>query len=77
MSPSRKCELLERERVIIDVDDGLALWVLVDEATKDRASRHPLASRGGVIELRVSSWDLDDHMLAALGLSPSGMERVV
>ncbi len=25
----------------------------------------------------MSSWDLDDHMLAALGLSPSGIERIV
>jgi hypothetical protein len=25
----------------------------------------------------VSSWDLDDHVLATLGLGPGGVERVV
>lgn len=63
--------------MIIDVNDGLALWALIDEATKDCASRHPLASRGEVVQLRVSSRDLDDHVLASLGLSPSRVERVV
>jgi hypothetical protein len=69
-------ELAERERVIIDVHDGLALRAFVDEATKDRASGHPLASRGEVVELLASAWDLDDHMLTAFGLVPSRMERV-
>jgi len=63
--------------VIVDVDDWLPLCAVVEEATKNRASGHPLASRGEVVELLVSAWDLDDHMLSALGLSPSGIERIV
>jgi hypothetical protein len=63
--------------VIVDVDDGVTLWALIEEATKDCASWHPLASRGEVVQLRVSSRDLDDHVLAPLSLGPSGVERVV
>jgi hypothetical protein len=63
--------------VIVDVDEWFILWALIYEATKDRASRYPLAGEGEVVKLGVSSWDLDNHVLTTLGLSTSGVERVV
>jgi hypothetical protein len=63
--------------VIVDVDEWLILWALIYEATKNRASRYPLAGGGEVVKLGVSSWDFDDHVLATVGLGTSGVERVV
>jgi hypothetical protein len=63
--------------LIVDVDEWLILWALIYEATKNRASRYPLAGGGEVVKLGASSWDFDDHVLATVGLGTSGVERVV
>ena len=61
--------------MLIDVDDGLASEPssMRRRRTAPRGTRWPAK----VVDLRASSWDLDDHVLTALGLGPSGVERVV
>jgi hypothetical protein len=48
--------------VIVDVDDGLTLWALLDEATKDCAPYQPLTGQGAKYFSCVCPRGIDDHV---------------
>ena len=56
-------EFPQRQLPVIDDDDGLALGIVLDEAAKHLALRHPLAAVAAELDLRLAGIDLDDGVV--------------
>lgn len=44
IGPEESSEIIEAQRLVVEVDDEIAILVIVDEASQDLAPRNPLGA---------------------------------